>query len=352
MAAIIVFNNKGGVGKTTFTCNLAAHLAKNHKVVVIDADPQTNSTIYTLPTIEDEFQSTLDTILSNYRDSDTGDMSHIVTKSIVASERFGFDVIQGDPDLCLLEDLLSKDWTEAIAGDARGLRNSLVFRYLSRILKSMGYDYIFFDVGPSLGAINRAILTTGDYMIIPMSIDRFNIKGLKNIRTSLDRWSMEANRGLEIYQTKNKKPFKLHDRELSLDLKFIGYVIQEFMSRSAAGAKVPVKAFGTIITDIHTTIVDTIVPMNNASPGSSPLSNFAKGRKINTKTMTDVNYLLGEIPMLNSLIPLSQTANCPIFKLTTKDGAAGGSAPQKKKFDDIMTAIVKNLIINEQLMRV
>jgi cellulose biosynthesis protein BcsQ len=51
MKSIVVFNNKGGVGKTTLLCNVAAYLKKikNKKVLIVDMDPQCNATVYMFP---------------------------------------------------------------------------------------------------------------------------------------------------------------------------------------------------------------------------------------------------------------------------------------------------------------
>lgn len=70
-------------------------------------------------------------------------------------EDFGFDFIAGDPQLALFEDTLASDWKDSLSGGERGIRTTLTFNDLIGRFKE--YDYVIFDMGPSLGAINRAI---------------------------------------------------------------------------------------------------------------------------------------------------------------------------------------------------
>ena len=169
MTSIAFFNNKGGVGKTTLLCNLAAYLTleKHKRILVIDADPQCNATSYS---IED---SRLDEIYSKAKRHTIESFVHPVKRGKghieeaiepVTSPRFGFDLIPGDPKLALSEDLLATDWNSATNGDARGLQTTFVFSHMLSIYEDR-YDYIFFDVGPSLGAINRSIMIPSDFFV-------------------------------------------------------------------------------------------------------------------------------------------------------------------------------------------
>ncbi|RFP06547.1 hypothetical protein BGC31_12160 [Komagataeibacter xylinus] len=117
---------------------------------------------------------------------------------IRTSEGFGFDLIVGDPRLALQEDLLAGDWRDARGGGMRGIRTTFVFAELVRQAKEIAYDFVFFDMGPSLGAINRAVLLAMDYFVVPMSIDIFSIWAIKNIGTTVNVWQKELATGLKL----------------------------------------------------------------------------------------------------------------------------------------------------------
>jgi cellulose biosynthesis protein BcsQ len=133
MTTITIFNNKDGVGKTTLLCNLAAYLrfAHHKKVLVIDADPQCNATIYLfddqtiLDIYENRNHETLESFIDPLRRGQgfaSGDFKPL------RSTRFKLDVVPGDPKLALSEDLLASDWKSATGGDARGLQTTFVFK--------------------------------------------------------------------------------------------------------------------------------------------------------------------------------------------------------------------------------
>jgi cellulose biosynthesis protein BcsQ len=135
MVTVCFFNNKGGVGKTTLTCNIAAHFALKYKktVLVVDCDPQCNATQLIL---DDEITSQLyrakgthgktGTILDVLRPLQVGEAS--IDKSTkpmkASSNRFGVGILPGHPRLSILEDILSQSWTEATSGKIGGIRRS------------------------------------------------------------------------------------------------------------------------------------------------------------------------------------------------------------------------------------
>ena len=299
MQSVAFFNNKGGVGKTTLLCNVAAYLAKVKKlsVCVVDADPQCNATQYFFDD---------DIVEGIYSDDDSFTIYSIIEPlalgegyseeiEVLRSDEFGVDVIPGDPRLALTEDLLAKDWGDAKGGDIRGIRTNLVFSELLSRLQE--YDYVLFDVSPSLGAINRSILLSADYFISPMSIDIFSLKAFENIAEWIDDWSKDWAKGLANVKDKKRVPKYKFGRA-----RFVGYVTQQYMAkRDASGKRRAVQAYESIRKRIDS-VIDSSFP-KDARP-SKP-------------------YELGTVPNLFSLIPMSQSSHKPIFELTGRDGVVG-----------------------------
>lgn len=300
--SVAFFNNKGGVGKTTLLCNVAAYAAEEYqlKVLIVDADPQCNATQYMFD----------DAMLSFFYEETSSYTIHNVIRplslgkgysrdlSTYASPRFGVAVLPGDPRLALTEDLLAKDWGSAIGGDSRGMRTTLMFAELMKRCEQ--YDVVFFDVGPSLGSINRAVLLGSDYFVAPMSIDIFSVKAIDNISSWMSKWKKQWDVGVENIDDPEEV-----DTGLARNLKFLGYASQHYTAKSdQSGKKRAVNAYEKIMKHFERIVGNEL---SKVAPSPSGVTDFG----------------LGSIPNLHSLIPMSQSARAPVFGLKASDGVRG-----------------------------
>ncbi len=330
MQSVAFFNNKGGVGKTTLLCNVAAFVALNrHKrILIIDADPQCNATQLLLS--ESDVEEMYDkynkfTINSIVNPLSLG-KGYAESISVLTVPDYGVDLLPGDPRLALKEDLLSKDWQDSIAGDIRGLRTSFLFSQL--LAKCEEYDFVFFDMGPSLGSINRAVLLACDFFLSPMSIDIFSLRAIENIATSLVEWKRKLAHG--VTQADQAQLADLPDNG-SFEVKFLGYVAQQYIQKSSQGVRRAVFSYDKIMKRI---------------PGVIE-SNF--GQKLQPSA-PKIDYSLGTIPNLFSLIPMSQSAHKPVFELKAKDGVRGAHFSKVKDAYDIFEAVTKGIEKNIALL--
>ena len=330
MTSIVIFNNKGGVGKTTFLCNLAAFLAikLRKKTLVIDADPQCNATVYSVSSTEVNrlYSSTKRKTIDAFFDPLRRGKGYLDYEfKPMESPRFKFSLVAGDPKLALSEDLLATDWTAGSSGDPRGLQTTLVFRDM--VLRFASYDFILFDVGPSLGAINRSVLVAADYFVMPMSSDIFSIMAINNISASLKKWKRGLEKGLADFKTEEGMPYELAGTAVKWRLQFLGYVSQQYTAKRVRGVRQPVSAYERILRKAPTLIKSELI---------EPFSSLPSGTQ----------YKLGEIPNLHSVVPLSQTANAPIFSLKGSDGVVGAHFAKVRDTEEIFENIVKKLLCN------
>lgn len=174
---IAISNQKGGVGKTTTTINLAASLvALEKKVLIIDADPQANAT------------------------SGLGVQA-------VSPDRSVYNCIIGeaDPRECLLETSVEGLMILPSHGDLAGAevelvgfpRRELVMKKITDRLKD-DYDFILIDCSPSLGLITLATLTAADSVIIPVQCEYFALEGISKLLSTLQVVKKRLNPDIEI----------------------------------------------------------------------------------------------------------------------------------------------------------
>ena len=339
MISIAMFNNKGGVGKTTLTCNIASYIAENRqkRILVIDCDPQCNSTqlimgedfsrdLYWSQNIPERV-TTISQILQPIEDGDS-DISRDIIPIKSSTNRFNIDLIPGSPKFSIIEDRLGAAWHDLKAGEIGGIRKTNWNTFLlSRLEPS--YDIIFFDLGPSLGSINRSVLIGCDYFLTPMGTDIFSILGIRNIAEWLGSWLGLYNNSLKLCE--NGAPGSLVRFQIPAAAKiskgYIGYTIQQYITKSYSGVRRPTKAYEEIINNVPDEI-------------DRSLGHYFKDG------LTRADLKLGDVPHLYSLIPLAQSNSSPLTKLKGSDGLVGTQFKQVKDYKDLIENIIQHLFRN------
>ena len=310
MKTLALFNNKGGVGKTSLAYHLGFMFAeRGHRVVLADLDPQANLSSLCLNEERLErvwSQSPRPTIYGAIEKlrRGLGDVEPFAGEPVADAIR----LIPGDLQLSELEDDLSQQWPKCLDRDERAFRvTTALFRVVADVGEKAGADIAVLDVGPNFGAINRAALIAADYVLVPVAPDLFSMQGLENVGPRLAKWREE-------WRDRTTRAPALDFPLPAGAMQPLGYVVARH-SVLAGGA---VKAFQRWI--------DRMPAAYRRSFGEPEEPSLDVGAD---------TLCLGQLKDFRSLMPMAQEAKKPMFLLKPADGAIGGhQSAVRQAYDD------------------
>ena len=316
---IALYNHKGGVGKTTLLVNIASALADlGKRVILVDTDPQCNLTSYL---VESEV---VDNWLDN-SDSDSGVTIWSALKPFVdgsggvrnikVSERFeGVFLLPGDIRLSEFEQDLNQIWVDCLQRKSRGFNGaSAISEIVNNLAIRHDADFVFYDVGPNIGPLNRVVLLDCDYFIVPAACDLFSVRALKTLGKSLFDWISEWQ---VISQLAPDNALLLPGRP-----KYLGYILQRFRMYGDSIASQFAAYASKLEKATHSDIVEVLRKIDK---------DLAKG--------TLNQFKLGQVKDFASLVPFSQTQGVAFFDVD------GGDPHQMKLAKEEFQSIAKNII--------
>ena len=288
MKIVAFFNNKGGVGKTTLLCHIAAVCAQDlgKRVLVADFDPQRNATFYTLDA--PSFAGI----------AKTGSLHRMLLQpeapsTLLGSAHFGFHVLPGDPAIADFAPRLDAAWERKDLPTLLGLKGILD-------AQRPDYDLIFLDLPPVLSSLSRAGLIAADAFVAPFDMDLFSIEGLKLVKDWILRWEPQWR---AMAESPPEKPCRA---------RFIGGIINR-MTRDSGEASDQYALLSQQIDSLTT----------------------AMARNLNDR-VRGVDYILGEAPNFGEKAARANRMRRPIFE---ESGAPGA----RKHFIGMAEQILFNL---------
>lgn len=324
MTQIAIFNNKGGVGKTTYLFHIANILADSGiNTLMVDCDSQCNLTAYALKDTEikrswekhgNSIYKVIQPVLEGIGD---------IRKRQALCIGENLYLVPGDVDLNIYEDRLGETWASASVQIASIRVQIAIYKYIKFAAEKCKAQVVMIDLGPNLGALNRAVLGGCDYFITPLSPDLFSIKGTQNLGNKFVSWHDEWNNNLRRWKQPNSG-IPVSDLPQGTP-KFLGYVTQQHNIRNTnSGMTAGWSIFGDKVDEaVRKNIVDQLAPLGQSDEKE--------------------DYLLGQIPNLHSLIPYSLNAHKPVYKCNSSDGLTGSHISKARESKELYQEIINTI---------
>lgn len=321
---ISLFNNKGGVGKTTTIFNLSASLAAaGKKILLIDFDPQCNLSIATIG--YDEFADYLERT-ENYpfgktirafaqpslqptQDSETYftqpkyQKDTINDQSTTIHGQSIIDIVPGDFWLNSFADILTVG-TDVVQGT--GLYRFLVPFLLVEHLKKQNknYDYVLIDLPPSFNTLVRSALYCSDYFLVPCTPDSFSAYCVSLIGEVLPTFIDDWNQGKRRYEGSNQYDKVIPSKGKP---KFGGWIFNGFDTKkyTSTGERKEIGADKAHLDKILEKIEHDLIPNLKGISSYECLPGFVDINPV--VKIEDLNVMASEIQKLNT--PLKYLSN-------------------------------------------
>lgn len=236
---ISIFNQKGGVGKTTSAINLASYIAQmGYKVLLIDIDPQGNTTSGLGIEKDDLEYSMYDVIIENAKEEN-------------------FEVVKDAIVNTIVENLYILPSRVELAGaEIEITYNEDREKILKRAIKSIknDYDYIFIDCPPSLGLLTINALTAADSVLIPIQCEFYALEGVGQLMNTIN----------------------LVKKNLNPDLKIQGVIMSMFDGRTNLSIEVVEEVKKYFKGKVYTTIIPRNIKLAEAPSHGLPIMLYDK----------------------------------------------------------------------------
>lgn len=327
-----VFNNKGGVGKTTLTFHLGHAISElGYKVLLIDADPQCNLTIFALDeeVIHDIWKAEDDAIDNGIEEVrkrlSADDFQSLIAKS--RSIHFhtkacedgtgeltstppptkltnALDLIPGRLSFHMFEEKIASRWGDAYRGDPLAIRTiTRIHSLANEMAQKNGYDYVIVDTSPSLGFLNKVIISMVDGFFVPALPDLFSVYGIRNIGKALSAWRKDFDVMYKLISDDKRRLFP------SNFVSFLGFVIynaKRYQGSDPRGLAKAHQKFADEIPDtINRYISQDLIPVSVVGVVSQPIGGTAIIHTHNTFPAVAQTYHvpMWKVPDQSDLLP-------------------------------------------------